>query len=214
VFRERPGNYRHKQVIFCCGRIGLSIPHEIGSAKLREILDGPLAGRYARSSSLLDDLVDRRNEAAHGLDIDDVLDATTLLAIVDAMEQYAYELRSAIVASLCDRIAPGDAEDLGSLGCAWKHSGTGLKSIGEIIQQRSLGAICVGDVLIVGSGAQQRIAEIAGIGWGRRRPRRVSSVEGRRVALDFNRKIRQGEPVRLVGARCAEALRPFARWPD
>ena len=213
VFRERQGNYRHEHVVDCCGRLGVAIPDEIGSERLRDILNGPLAGRYARPSSLLEDLVTRRNEAAHGLDVDDVLDASTLLAITDAVEQYAYGVRTSMVASLCAHLAPADGTDLGELSHAWTDVTSGVRSIGEISQRDGAGPLQVGDVVILGSGDRKRIGEVASIGWGSRRPREVAAVAGRKLALNFDRRVSEGERVLRVGKRCAEALRPYARWP-
>jgi hypothetical protein len=213
IFKERPGNYRHRQIRESFRRLGVGIPEEVVTPGIDSVLDGKLSGKYARMSTLLDDLVERRNEAAHGLDIADVLDFKTLMAIVDAIEAYAYALRAYAVSALCFTCEESRADEVSSLGTlshTWKIGSPGLRSLGEITQ----GAVesCVGDVVMVGDGAKRRVAKIGSIGWGSRRLKRAKPIAGRKIALEFGQEVAKHEPVQRLARVSAETLQPFAGW--
>ena len=213
VFKERTGNYRHPKVRESFRRLNVGLPEEVTTQAVHALLTNELSGKYARMSTLLEDLVQRRNEAAHGLEVQDVLDAATLESIAGAVEAYAHGIRSHVVNAICQTCIttrPAEISSLGAVSRTWKDPG-GVRSICEITQGAGVPSR-VGDVVMVGHPPAQRVATVTSIGWGKRRLKSARAVSGRKIALGLGRRVTQHEVLRVVIGLSAEQIAPFAGW--
>ncbi|CAG0974644.1 hypothetical protein PLCT2_01548 [Planctomycetaceae bacterium] len=117
VFSHHTANFRHSLIdeIFSevgvgglsksCLRIDEFRAHVVTSTGISDIENRPLADLMAT----VDDLANRRNDVAHGVD-GDVLDMTTLMPVVDFVERYCV----AIAAVLSSQIASIRAITIGA----------------------------------------------------------------------------------------------------
>lgn len=79
VFSDHQANFRTSVLRDALRRVGVEVAEERVTPRLTALLEGELNGLYARSSSVIDDLAERRNSAAHGDEIE-LLDRQTLRA--------------------------------------------------------------------------------------------------------------------------------------
>ena len=92
------------------------------------LLEGELSGLYARPSSVIDDLAERRNSAAHGDEME-LLDRPTLRAVVEFVKGYADALADDAFECLARVTMTQRATEIGRVEHTWAHPGGGGRSI-------------------------------------------------------------------------------------
>jgi hypothetical protein len=125
-------NFRPDVVRSVLGRLSITLPDVENDDEMRGLLSGVLDGVYSSVDAVVDDLADRRNEIAHGLDFE-ILDLETVLALANVV--YAYDcwlLRSAVQVVL-DGLVERESVQLGTVENVWSNRDTGVKTVVNLL---------------------------------------------------------------------------------
>jgi hypothetical protein len=199
VFSDHTANFRSELIRSSFRRLGLQLPEEVQSPELQVLVENEFAGLYAKPSSVVDDLADRRNVVAHGDEVD-LLDRQTLRALIGFLELYAHALCAAIFEGVLKQVAPTIATSIGQIEHTWQ-TGDEVRSIGKL--RPAGGTVGVGDVVV-----------LTGRSW---RTAVVTSIESQHLAVqscgpseesfgvDFGIPVHKGEEVLVLPGTVVEA---------
>jgi hypothetical protein len=203
VFSDHAANFRSEVIRSSFRRLGLQLPEEVQSPELQNLIDNEFAGLYAKPSSVVDDLADRRNVVAHGDEVD-LLGRQTLRALLVFLEEYGHALCAAVFEGVLRQLAPTIATTIGNIEKTWQ-TGDEVRSIGRLRPQG--GSIGVGDVVVL-TGRSWRLAV-------------VNSIECQHVAVqscgpseelfgvDFAVPVHKGEQVLVLPGVVVEAAAAY-----
>jgi hypothetical protein len=204
VFSDHTANFRSELIRSSFRRLGLQLAEEDHSRELKDFVENNFAGLYAKPSSVVDDLADRRNVVAHGDELE-LLDRQTLRALLAFLEQYSHALCAAIFEAVLKQLAPTIATTIGQIEHTWQP-GDEVRSIGKM--KPVGGTFGVGDVVV-----------LTGQSW---RTAVVTSIESQHVAVlrcgpseesfgvDFAVQVHKGEEVLVFPGTVVEAAAPYA----
>ena len=203
VFSEHSANFRSETIRSAFRRLGIQVPEEVQSQRLHELIESEFAGLYAKPSSVVDDLADRRNVVAHGDEID-LLGRETLRALLRFLEEYSHALCATICGEVLKQLSPNVATSIGRVEHTWQ-AGDQMRSVGKLRPQG--GALGVGDMVVL-TGRPWRTAV-------------VTSIEYQHVAVgscgpseesfgvDFAVPVHKGEEVLVFPGAVVEAAAAY-----
>lgn len=158
VFADHQANFRTSVLREALRRVGVDVAEERTTPDLSALLGGELNGLYARTSSVIDDLAERRNQAAHGDEIE-LLDRSTLGAIVRFIRAYADALADDAFDHLARVVARHQAREIGRVQHTWSNPNSGERTICRLTPSTTIAAA----QRILVAGARMRLATIQSI---------------------------------------------------
>lgn len=158
VFADHPANFRTTVLRDALRRVGVEVAEERTTPSLSALLDGELNGLYARPSSVIDDLAQRRNEAAHG-DESELLGRPTLRAVIKFVRGYADALAHDAFEHLAHVVVTRAGKEIGQVEHTWRNRQTGARTVCSVLPAMTL--LTSQRILIAGSGI--RLATIQSI---------------------------------------------------
>jgi hypothetical protein len=204
VFSDRAANFRSELLRDTYRRVDVIVPQEVISPAIADLLDGPLNGLYARSSSVVDDLASRRNDVAHGDDYE-ILDRSTLRALVAFITAYADAISSIIFDSTARVLARTCGTLISHVDHVWSHPNTQERTLARV--HPTGGTLAVSDLVLIG-GRTWRLAHVVSI-QRNRVPVDACGPSEDAHGVDFGIEIRRGEQVVALPAGAFGGLAPL-----
>ncbi len=204
VFAEHSANFRSELIRSSFRRLGLSLPDEIQSPALQSLIKEQFIGLYAKSSSVIDDLAERRNVVAHG-DESELLSRSILRALVHFLEAFGHAICDEVFQGALKQLAPFVATRIGTIEHSWQNHDR-VRAIGQMRPETA--TMTVGDTVVL-TGARWRVATIL-------------SIQSNSIAIDscgpstetfgfnFGVLVHRGESVLVFPADVLSALTPYA----
>lgn len=158
VFADHQANFRAAVTRDALHRVGVLIAEDLTTPRINELLDRDLNGVYARASTVIDDLADRRNQAAHGDEIE-LLDRATLRAIIAVVRSYSDALANDAFRHLAQLLATQMGNEIGVVQHTWRHADSGQRTVCRVAPASS---IAPGQRIVV-IGGDTRLATIRSI---------------------------------------------------
>ena len=123
-------NFRCETVRLVLKRFGFELPVVSERDGFEDILEngGPLNGLYATVEKVIDDLADRRNDVAHGSDLE-ILDIATLRAIAQTVYRYDLWILRKISLRHLQSFIDLNAVRVGTVAEEYKDKVTGVRSV-------------------------------------------------------------------------------------
>jgi hypothetical protein len=203
VFSEHSANFRSDVIRSSFRRLGIRFPEAVRSAELDALVKSEFAGLYARPSSVVDDLADRRNVVAHGGEVD-LLDRRTLRSLLTFLEMYANALCTSLFEGVLEQLAPKISRTIGEIDHSWQTVG-GIRSIGRL--RPVGGTVGVGDVVVLTGGAS-RLAAVRSIEF-EHEPLPECGPSEATFGVDFGVPVNEGDRVLVFPNRVIEAMSAY-----
>lgn len=137
VFADHQANFRTGVVRETLRRVGVEVAEDRTTPQINALLENELNGLYARTATAIDDLADRRNQAAHGDEIE-LLDKATLRAVVNLVVYYADALAEDAFSHLARVLLAQAGTEIGLVEHTWAHPDTGDRTICRIAPSNDL----------------------------------------------------------------------------
>jgi hypothetical protein len=151
VFADHSANFRTNLVRDALRRVGVEVAEDRTTPELSALLAGELSGLYARASSVIDDLAERRNDAAHGAEIE-LLDRPTLGAVVRFVRAYGDALAEDAFDHLARAVVTHKAREIGQIEHTWTNPQGGERTICRV---RPATEVATGQRIVVAGGRMQ-----------------------------------------------------------
>lgn len=171
VLIRHSSNYRSGVVEEVFRRFDVDVRTASSSEDLSTLIGGVLNGVYSTVESVINDLVDRRNEIAHGGRVDSTLGDEDLGGIIDAVQGYDSWLNRQVAHSLLFDLVSRHGNVVGRVAHTWKNKGTGKRSIARLLDVQT--RLSKGDTAYVSSPQGREV-----------KPCTVASIQVQNVAVD------------------------------
>lgn len=122
LFSRHSANFRTGTIRDSFSRLAIGV----GTAAVE--LPDVLAGLYANADAVVDDLADRRNDVAHGSNVE-LLDTATIGAILATIENYGHWLVRTVAEALLFDLVEREGLEVGRVAHVWRNAATGASSI-------------------------------------------------------------------------------------
>lgn len=131
LFAKHTANFRSDVVQQSFARLALQLtPVEVPVPAL-------FTGVHGSLESIVDDLANRRNDVAHGGDVD-VVDIATIRAMIDALDLYLRAIRTQVSRQLLQGLLDREAIPVGTVSHVWSNKATGERTVGRVADLREV----------------------------------------------------------------------------
>jgi hypothetical protein len=137
VFADHQANFRTGVLRDALRRVGVDVAEGRTTPEIDERLAHELNGLYARTATVIDDLADRRNQAAHGDEVE-LLDRPTLHAVISVVRSYADALAEDSFCHLARLAVEHHGAEIGSVDHTWSHPDTGERTVCRVVPAQAV----------------------------------------------------------------------------
>ena len=141
---------------------------------------------------MIDDLASRRNDVAHGSDVD-VVDVATVRAMIKSVEDYVGDVIRQVTRKLLADLLDREAISIGRITHTWKNAETGLRSVAKITNLRQPLRLGQGIYTVAGP-TRYAITGIQCDGLGLQQ----AAPDGRSYGVDLGQIVQEGAELRLL----------------